>query len=77
MLRMLQLAAAIVAITLAPFARADREREVSIGLQAAITSIDPHFHNLSPNNMLARHVFGALLRSNEKCAELATEIFKS
>jgi peptide/nickel transport system substrate-binding protein len=61
MLRMLQLAAAIVAITLAPFARADKEREVSIGLQAAITSIDPHFHNLSPNNGLLLHIFEALV----------------
>ncbi len=61
MLRMLQLAAAIVAITLAPFARADREREVSIGLQAAITSIDPHFHNLSPNNGLLVHIFEPLV----------------
>ena len=30
-----------------------KEREVSIGLQAAITSIDPHYHNLSPNNSAA------------------------
>jgi peptide/nickel transport system substrate-binding protein len=51
-----------------PFAAAAKDREVSIGLQAAITSIDPHYHNLSPNNSLLRHVFEPLIRndSNQK-----------
>ena len=44
---------AAVAITLSPGAHAQsKSREVSIGLQAAITSMDPHFHNLGPNNAL-------------------------
>ncbi len=37
------------------------EREVSIGLQAAITSIDPHYHNLSPNNSLLLHIYEPLV----------------
>ncbi len=35
--------------------------EITIGLAAAPTSADPHFHALSPNNMLAHHVFDSLV----------------
>jgi len=62
MLRFLKLGAALVAALLAPLALAQKEREVSIGLQAAITSIDPHYHNLSPNNALLLHVFEPLVK---------------
>ena len=62
MLRMLQLAAAALIVALAPAAHAQKEREVSIGLQAAITSIDPHYHNLSPNNGLLLHIFEPLVK---------------
>ena len=34
----------------------NKARDINIGLQAAITSMDPHFHNLSPNNY--RQTFG-------------------
>ena len=42
--------------------------EVSIGLQAAITSIDPHYHNLSPNNSLLLHIYEPLVKrdANQK-----------
>ena len=40
-------------------------RDVSIGLQAAITSMDPHFHNLSPNNALSLHIFEPLVNRDE------------
>ena len=40
-------------------------RDVSIGLQAAITSMDPHFHNLSPNNALSLHIFEPLIKRDE------------
>ncbi len=36
-------------------------RELSIGLSSSITSIDPHYHNLTPNNALLRHVFDSLI----------------
>lgn len=35
---------------------------VSIGVAAAPTSVDPHYHNLSPNNALAAHIYGTLVR---------------
>jgi len=45
-----------------------KDREVSIGLQAAITSMDPHYHNLSPNNSMMLHVFEPLIKrdANQK-----------
>jgi len=63
MLRTLKLAAAAFAIAAAPMTlHAQKEREVSIGLQAAITSIDPHYHNLSPNNGMLQHIFEPLIK---------------
>ncbi|HUL95077.1 MAG TPA: ABC transporter substrate-binding protein [Usitatibacter sp.] len=41
---------------------AAKEREIAIGLQAAITSIDPHYHNLSPNNSLLLHIYEPLVK---------------
>ncbi len=43
-------------------------QEVRIGLAAEPSSIDPHYHNLSPNNMLARHVFETLVSQDAKQA---------
>ena len=65
---LLRIAAAAFIVALAPIAHAQKEREVAIGLQAAITSIDPHFHNLSPNNGLLLHVFEPLVKrdANQK-----------
>ena len=40
-------------------------KDVSIGLQAAITSLDPHFHNLTPNNSLSLHIFEPLIARDE------------
>ncbi len=60
MLRILRIAAA--AILAFAFAHAAaKDREVSIGLQAAITSIDPHYHNLSPNNSLLLNIYEPLI----------------
>jgi peptide/nickel transport system substrate-binding protein len=35
--------------------------ELTIGLATDITSADPHFHNLGPNNAFAMHVFDRLI----------------
>lgn len=40
-------------------------RDISIGLQAAITSMDPHYHNIGPNNAMLRHVFESLVTTDE------------
>jgi peptide/nickel transport system substrate-binding protein len=43
-----------------------RASEITIGLAAAPTSADPHFHQVTPNNMLANHIFDLLLTTNAK-----------
>lgn len=35
-------------------------QQLTIGLQSEPTSIDPHFHNLGPNNQLRYHIFEGL-----------------
>ena len=55
----LLLAAALITWPPAP-ARAQAP-ELSIGLSAAITSMDPHFHNLSPNNNVMEHLYETLV----------------
>jgi peptide/nickel transport system substrate-binding protein len=61
-MRTLRLAAIFVCLSLAAFAGEAKDREVSIGLGATITSIDPHYHNLSPNNGLLLHIFEPLIQ---------------
>lgn len=61
MLRTLRLALAALAVLGLPALALAKDREVSIGLQAAITSMDPHYHNLSPNNSMMLHVFEPLI----------------
>ena len=52
------LAAALAfGLAAAPLPAAD----LSIGLGADVTSIDPHFHNLTPNNNIGQHVFDTLV----------------
>ncbi|HST01245.1 MAG TPA: ABC transporter substrate-binding protein, partial [Usitatibacter sp.] len=60
MSRMLRLAALAWIALLAALGAQGKDREISVGLQAAITSIDPHYHNLSPNNSLLRHIYEPL-----------------
>ena len=36
-------------------------QELRVGMSSEPSSIDPHYHNLTPNNMLARHVFEPLV----------------
>ena len=40
-------------------------QEITIALGTPITSMDPHFHNLAPNNAMARHVFDTLTTNDE------------
>src|SRR5690349_19534225 len=61
MSRMLRFAALALTAWLAALGAHAKEREISVGLQAAITSIDPHYHNLSPNNSLLRHIYEPLI----------------
>ena len=51
----------LLAVFVALAASAAEGRELRIGLAAEPTSVDPHFHNLNPNNALRRHIFDALI----------------
>jgi peptide/nickel transport system substrate-binding protein len=62
MLRMIRIAAAAFCAALVAFGAGAKDREVSIGLSASVTSMDPHYHNLSPNNALLLHVFEPLIQ---------------
>lgn len=64
--RVVALAIALLSFMVASGAAAQgKAREVSIGLQAAITSMDPHYHNLSPNNSLLLHLYEGLVSRDE------------
>jgi peptide/nickel transport system substrate-binding protein len=41
-------------------------QEVKIGLSAEPSSIDPHFHNLTPNNSMMKHIFDTLMEQDEQ-----------
>src|SRR5262245_23217996 len=41
-------------------------QELSMGISASVTSADPHFHNLTPNNNIASHIFDRLVHMDEK-----------
>jgi peptide/nickel transport system substrate-binding protein len=62
-LRVFKMVGALTAaLLLAPVAAA---QQITVGLSTPITSIDPHFHNLTPNNGFGRHVFETLIRTDE------------
>jgi peptide/nickel transport system substrate-binding protein len=57
------LAAALLAASLAGPAAA---QTLTMGYAAAVTTIDPHFHNLGPNNMLGMHIFDRLVERDAR-----------
>jgi peptide/nickel transport system substrate-binding protein len=61
LLHIARTAAVALAFTVANAAAQD----LTIGLSTPITTLDPHFHNLSPNNAMVRHVFETLIRTDE------------
>tara|TARA_E500000331_G_scaffold357654_1_gene420218 strand:+ start:1655 stop:3244 length:1590 start_codon:yes stop_codon:yes gene_type:complete len=48
------------------FAAAVKAQTLRIGLGTEPTSIDPHYHNLGPNNQIAQHFFSRLIEQDEK-----------
>jgi len=38
---------------------------LTIGLSSEVTAIDPHYHNLTPNNAMATHIFGGLVNQDQ------------
>jgi peptide/nickel transport system substrate-binding protein len=60
--------AALAAVSAAALgaAAAAQAQTITIAVEAPITSVDPHYHNLSPNNGLADILFGALVNYDER-----------
>ena len=66
---MMRLPKALAAIFLAPLAFASLPApgsELTIGVASEPTAMDPHFHNLGPNNSLLSHIYDALVHQDEK-----------
>jgi peptide/nickel transport system substrate-binding protein len=43
-----------------------RAADLSIALSADVTSMDPHYHNLTPNNNVAEHIFDTLVTKDAR-----------
>ena len=54
---------ALASLLLAAHAQA---ADLTIGLATDVTALDPHYHNVTPNNNVAAHIFGFLVQRNEK-----------
>lgn len=63
--RGLALAGLLMAGVFAQPATSTMAQELKIGLAAEPSAADPHFHNLTPNNQVARHVFETLISQDE------------
>ena len=57
----LAIVAACVALALPALAA-----DLTVGLGTDVTSIDPHYHNLTPNSNVAAHIFGCLVQRTDK-----------
>jgi peptide/nickel transport system substrate-binding protein len=61
-----QMAAVLAALAWAGGAGAqEHTQELRIGLSAEPSAMDPHFHNLTPNNSLLKHIFDRLTDQDE------------
>lgn len=66
MARIHMISGAMFALALS--AGAGMAQDIRIGVSAEPTSMDPHFHNLTPNNQIMRHMFEPLIFMDEKQA---------
>jgi len=63
--RLLSFGAVLMLTVAVPAMAQGKPRDINIGLQAAITSMDPHYHNLSPNNSMMLHLFEPLIKRDD------------
>lgn len=64
--RVMELAAAALVVGLGLTMTSAQAKDLRIALAAEPSSMDPHFHNLSPNNALTSHVFERLVHFDAK-----------
>ncbi|MEM1318557.1 MAG: ABC transporter substrate-binding protein, partial [Pseudomonadota bacterium] len=65
-MRKLTAATAVAFGIMAMAAGAASAEKLTIGLASEPTALDPHFHNLGPNNATTLHIFDRLVDQNEK-----------
>lgn len=65
MKRKLSLLCAVAVTALMTAGTASAEK-ITIGLASEPTAMDPHFHNLGPNNAMAQHIYDRLINQDEK-----------
>jgi peptide/nickel transport system substrate-binding protein len=58
--------AALAAVLVSVPATVSAAGDITIALASEPSSIDPHFHNLTPNNAVARVIFDRLIMTDEK-----------
>src|SRR2546426_1971343 len=58
----------IIVVAAASFMASAHGQELKIGLSAEPSAMDPHFHNLTPNNSLLKHIFERLTDHDENQA---------
>ncbi|AWM88437.1 peptide ABC transporter substrate-binding protein [Microvirga sp. 17 mud 1-3] len=68
---------AALAVIFSTSAAAAAENAIRIALSSPPTTLDPHFHNLTPNSALSMHVFEPLFRIDEKSGRAAPGLAKS
>ncbi len=56
-----QLTAAMIAATMSLTATALMAAGLKVGMNAEPSAIDPHYHNLGPNNAMAQNIFSRLI----------------
>lgn len=64
-MRRLKVWALAAALVVAMSTAAANAQNLTVGLSASVTSIDPHFHNLTPNSNVAAHIFEPLILKDE------------
>jgi peptide/nickel transport system substrate-binding protein len=64
-MRRLRLGALAGLIAAAMVSAVAAAQDLTVGLGGAFTSADPHFHNLTPNNTVAAHIFDRLVHRDE------------
>lgn len=60
------LRALVISLAMAAFSAASSGQELKVGLSAEPSAMDPHYHNLTPNNSILSHVFERLVATDEK-----------
>ena len=68
MSRLSRFAAALAGAALAAVAAAASAQELTIGLSTPVTTMDPHFHNLTPNIAAGKHIFETLVDQDSQQA---------